>query len=49
MRQNWMVGCHNIVVHGYQSIDLQIMRHIVGHRLDDVLAFTTAITTRLHT
>ena len=47
MRQ--MVGFRNIVVHGYQNVDLQIMRHIVEHRLDDLLAFTTAITTRLHT
>jgi uncharacterized protein YutE (UPF0331/DUF86 family) len=46
MRQ--MVGFRNIVVHGYQSVDLQIMRHIVEHRLDDLLAFTTAITTHLH-
>ena len=46
MRQ--MVGFRNIVVHGYQSVDLQIMRHFVEHRLDDLLAFTAAITTRLH-
>ena len=45
MRQ--MVGFRNIVVHGYQGIDLQIMRHIVEHRLDDLLAFTTAIASRL--
>jgi uncharacterized protein YutE (UPF0331/DUF86 family) len=45
MRQ--LVGFRNIVVHGYHSVDLQIMRHIVEHRLDDLLAFTTAITTRL--
>src|SRR5256712_13922205 len=30
MRQ--MVGFRNIVVHGYQGVDLQIMRHIVEHR-----------------
>lgn len=46
MRQ--MVGFRNIVVHGYQSVDRQIMRDIVEHRLDDLLAFTCAITTRLH-
>jgi uncharacterized protein YutE (UPF0331/DUF86 family) len=45
MRQ--MVGFRNIVVHGYQSVDLQITRHIVEHRLDNLLAFTNAITTRL--
>ncbi len=47
MRQ--MAGFRNIVVHGYQSVDVGILRHIVEHRLDDLLAFTTAIRTRLHT
>jgi uncharacterized protein YutE (UPF0331/DUF86 family) len=46
MRQ--MVGLRNIVVHGYQNVDLRIMRDIVEHRLDDLLAFTIAIKTRLH-
>jgi len=41
MRQ--MVGFRNIVVHGYQSVDPEIMRDIVEHRLDDLLAFTAAI------
>ena len=45
MRQ--MVGFRNIVVHGYQSVDLRIMQDIVEHRLHDLLAFTSAITTRL--
>ena len=45
MRQ--MVGFRNIVVHGYQSVDLRIMQDIVEHRLDDLLAFTSAIATRL--
>ena len=43
-----MVGFRNIVVHGYQSVDPAIMRDIVEHRLDDLLAFTAAITSRLH-
>ena len=46
MRQ--MVGFRNIVVHGYQSVDQRIMRDIVEHRLDDLLAFTRAIAARLH-
>jgi uncharacterized protein YutE (UPF0331/DUF86 family) len=45
MRQ--MVGFRNIVVHGYQSVDPEIMRDIVEHRLDDLLAFTAAIKSRL--
>ena len=42
-----MVGFRNIVVHGYQSVDPEIMRDIVEHRLDDLLAFTAAIKSRL--
>ena len=42
-----MVGFRNIVVHGYQSVDPRIMRDIVEHRLDDLLAFRTAIKSRL--
>jgi uncharacterized protein YutE (UPF0331/DUF86 family) len=42
-----MVGFRNIVVHSYQSIDPEIMRDIVEHRLDELLAFTSAITSRL--
>lgn len=42
-----MVGFRNIVVHGYQNVDPRIMRDIVENRLDDLIAFTTAIKTRL--
>jgi uncharacterized protein YutE (UPF0331/DUF86 family) len=42
-----MVGFRNIVVHGYQSVDPRIMRDIVEHRLDDLLAFMTVIKSRL--
>lgn len=45
MRQ--MAGFRNIVVHGYQTVDLRIMRDIVENRLDDLLHFTTAIASRL--
>ncbi len=43
-----MAGFRNIVVHGYQSIDPSIMRDIVENRLDDFLAFTSAIQSHLH-
>lgn len=46
MRQ--MAGFRNIVVHGYQRVDLGIVRHIVAHRLDDLLVFTQAVHQRLH-
>jgi len=42
-----MVGFRNIVVRGYQSVDPTIMRDIVENRLDDFLAFTSAIKSRL--
>ena len=42
-----MVGFRNIVVHGYQSVDPVIMQDIVENRLDDLLAFTSAIKSRL--
>ncbi len=45
MRQ--MAGFRNIIVHGYQRVDVGIMRDIVEHRLDDLLAFTTAIKSHL--
>jgi uncharacterized protein YutE (UPF0331/DUF86 family) len=42
-----MAGFRNIVVHGYQSVDPAIMRDIVENRLDDLIAFNTAIKTHL--
>lgn len=42
-----MSGFRNILVHGYQAVNLSIVRDIVEHRLDDLLAFTNVIQTRL--
>ena len=42
-----MVGFRNILVHGYQSVDVELVRDVVEHRLDDLLAFVSAIRTRL--
>lgn len=41
-----MVGFRNIVVHGYGDVDVAIVRDIVEHRLDDLLAFVAAIRAR---
>lgn len=41
-----MAGFRNILVHGYQEIDLLIVRDIVENRLDDLLEFVAAI--RMH-
>lgn len=42
-----MAGFRNIVVHGYGSVNLEIVRDIVEHRLDDLLAFVVAVRARL--
>ena len=42
-----IVGFRNILVHGYQAVDLKIMRDVVENRLDDLLLFTGAIRKRL--
>jgi uncharacterized protein YutE (UPF0331/DUF86 family) len=38
-----MVGFRNIAVHEYQELDLQKVRRIIEHRLDDLLAFSKAM------
>ena len=42
-----MAGFRNLVVHGYMAVDLAIVRSIVERNLDDLLAFATAIRTKL--
>ena len=42
-----MVGFRNILVHGYEIVDVRIVVEIVEHRLDDLLGFVAAIRTRL--
>ena len=42
-----MVGFRNILVHGYEVVDLRIVVDIVEHRLVDLLAFVTTIRARL--
>src|SRR2546427_6226140 len=34
-----MVGFRNVLVHGYDTVDLAIVRDVVEHRLDDLLQF----------
>jgi uncharacterized protein YutE (UPF0331/DUF86 family) len=38
-----MAGFRNIVVHGYEAIDLKIVRDIVETRLNDFIDFASAI------
>jgi uncharacterized protein YutE (UPF0331/DUF86 family) len=38
-----MAGFRNLLVHGYDTVDLAIVRDAVEHRLDDLLAFVIAM------
>ena len=42
-----MAGFRNVLVHGYDSVDLRIVRDVVENRLDDLLAFVQAIRVRM--
>ena len=42
-----MVGFRNILVHGYETVDVAIVRDVVEHRLDDLLRFVALIRARL--
>jgi uncharacterized protein YutE (UPF0331/DUF86 family) len=41
-----MAGFRNVLVHGYQDVDLGIVEDVLAHHLDDLLAFVTAVRTR---
>ena len=38
-----MAGFRNVVVHGYQDVDLGVVEDVVRNHLDDLLAFVSAI------
>jgi uncharacterized protein YutE (UPF0331/DUF86 family) len=38
-----MAGFRNVVVHGYQDVNLAVVRDVLEHRLDDLLAFSAAL------
>jgi uncharacterized protein YutE (UPF0331/DUF86 family) len=42
-----MAGFRNILVHGYDTVDLGVVRDILEHRLDDLLAFASRVRARL--
>lgn len=44
-----MAGFRNILVHGYQAVDVRILTDIVEHRLGDLLGFVQAVRRRLTT
>jgi uncharacterized protein YutE (UPF0331/DUF86 family) len=42
-----MVGFRNILVHGYDTVDIGVVRDILEHRLEDLLAYVSTIRSRL--
>lgn len=42
-----MVGFRNVVVHGYDDVDLSIVREILTHHLSDLERFVEAVRARL--
>jgi uncharacterized protein YutE (UPF0331/DUF86 family) len=38
-----MAGFRNVIVHGYQDVDLGVLEDVLAHHLDDLLAFVGAI------
>jgi uncharacterized protein YutE (UPF0331/DUF86 family) len=42
-----MVGFRNVLVHGYDDVDLGIVRDVVEHHLDDLIQFVAIVRARL--
>jgi len=42
-----MVGFRNVLVHEYDEVDLEVVRSVLGERLDDLLAYAQAVRDRL--
>jgi uncharacterized protein YutE (UPF0331/DUF86 family) len=38
-----MAGFRNVIVHGYQDVDLAVVEDVLRHHLDDLLAFVATI------
>jgi uncharacterized protein YutE (UPF0331/DUF86 family) len=41
-----MAGFRNVLVHGYDTVDLRVVEDIVANRLDDLLAFAAVVRAR---
>ncbi len=44
-----VAGFRNVLVHGYDTVNLDIVRDVLEHRLDDLLAFVRAVRSRIVT
>ena len=42
-----MVGFRNVIVHGYDTVDLAIVRDVLENRLDDLLSFVAVVRQRM--
>lgn len=42
-----MVGFRNVLVHGYDEVDLEIVRDVLANRLDELLIFVTVVRSRI--
>ena len=42
-----MVGFRNVLVHGYDDVDLRVVHDVLEGHLGDLVAFVAAIRTRL--
>lgn len=42
-----MIGFRNVLVHGYESVDLAVVEDIARSRLDDLLAFASVVRERI--
>ena len=44
-----VVGFRNVLVHGYDIVDLEVVENVVTNHLDDLLAFVAAVRGRITT
>ncbi len=42
-----MAGFRNVLVHGYDDVDLDVVRDVLEHHLDDLIHFVRAVRLRL--
>ena len=38
-----MVGFRNVLIHDYRELDIEVMKDVIEHRLDDFVAFTVRV------
>ena len=46
-RMRGMCGFRNVLVHGYDDVDLEIVRDVLEHGLPDLLAFVRSVRARI--